>query len=123
MMTKDLVCIVCPVGCRLTIEKDDSAEKGYKILGNKCKRGTAYAIEEMTHPTRMIPTTVKIEGAFLNRLPVRTDKPISKELIFKAMEVINLYTAQAPIKMGDVLIENILGTDVNIIATRSMKKG
>jgi CxxC motif-containing protein len=122
-MTKDLVCIVCPVGCRLTIEKDQTAEQGYKITGNKCKRGIAYGIEEMTHPTRMVPTTVKIEGAFLNRLPVRTDKPISKNLIFKAMDVINDYTASAPVKMGDVLIENILGTDVNIIATRSMKRG
>ena len=122
-MTKDLVCIVCPVGCRLTIEEDQTAERGYKIAGNKCKRGIAYGIEEMTHPTRMVPTTVKIEGAFLNRLPVRTDKPISKDLIFKAMDVINDYTASAPVKMGEVLIENILGTDVNIIATRSMKRG
>lgn len=122
-MTKNLVCIVCPVGCRLTIEEDQTIEQGYKITGNKCKRGIAYGIEEMTHPTRMVPTTVKIEGAFLNRLPVRTDKPISKDLIFKAMDVINDYTASAPVKMGDVLIENILGTDVNIIATRSMKRG
>jgi CxxC motif-containing protein len=120
-MTKDLVCIVCPVGCRLTIEKDETAEKGYKITGNTCKRGTDYAIEELTHPTRMVPTTVKIEGAFLNRLPVRTDKPIDKKLIFEAMTVINEFTAVAPVKMGDVLIKNIIGTDVNIIATRSME--
>lgn len=120
--TKDLVCIVCPVGCRLTIEQDETAEQGYKITGNQCKRGIAYSIEEMTHPTRMLPTTVKIEGAFLNRLPVRTDKAIDKNLIFKAMDVINEYSITAPVKMGDVLIENILGTDVNIIATRSMKK-
>ncbi len=122
-VAKDLVCIVCPVGCRLTIEQDETAEQGYKITGNQCKRGVAYAIEEMTHPTRMVPTTVKIEGAFLNRLPVRTDKPIDKKLIFKAMEVINSFSIEAPVKMGDVLIKNILGTDVNIIATRSMNKG
>lgn len=121
-MTKDLICIVCPVGCRLTVEKDDTAEKGYVITGNTCKRGVAYAIEEMTHPTRMVPTTVKIEEAFLNRLPVRTDKPIDKNLIFEAMTVINHFSCKAPVKMGDVLIENILGTDVNIIATRSMSK-
>ncbi|MBN2898961.1 MAG: DUF1667 domain-containing protein [Clostridia bacterium] len=121
-MTKDLVCIVCPVGCRLTIEKDDTAENGYRITGNTCKRGINYAIEEMTHPTRMVPTTVKIEQAFLKRLPVRTDRPIDKKLIFEAMKVINDFTCIAPIKMGDVLIENILGTEVNIIATRSMDK-
>lgn len=119
-MAKDLICIVCPVGCRLTVEKDDTAEKGYVITGNTCKRGVDYAIEEMTHPTRMVPTTVKIEDAFLNRLPVRTDKPIDKNLIFEAMKVINAFSCQAPVKMGDVLIKNILGTDVNIIATRSM---
>jgi CxxC motif-containing protein len=121
-MTKDLICIVCPVGCRLTVEKDDTADKGYVITGNTCKRGIDYAVEEMTHPTRMVPTTVKIEEAFLNRLPVRTDKPIDKKLIFQAMQVINEFTCKAPVKMGDVLIENILDTDVNIIATRSMKK-
>lgn len=121
-MTKDLICIVCPVGCRLTVEKDDTAEKGYVITGNTCKRGVNYAIEEMTHPTRMVPTTVKIEEAFLNRLPVRTDKPIDKNLIFEAMTIINQYSCKAPVKMGDILIENILGTGVNIIATRSMSK-
>ena len=121
-MTKDLICIVCPVGCRLTVEKDDTADKGYVITGNRCKRGIDYAVEEMTHPTRMVPTTVKIEEAFLNRLPVRTDKPIDKKLIFEAMQVINEFTCKAPVKMGDVLIKNILDTDVNIIATRSMKK-
>ncbi len=121
-ITKELVCIVCPVGCRLTVEEDNTAENVYKITGNQCKRGIAYTIEEMTHPTRMIPTTVKIEGAFLNRLPVRTDKPIDKNLIFEAMDVINKLSIEAPVKMGDVLIKNILGTEVNIIATRSMKK-
>jgi len=120
MDKQSLVCIVCPMGCRLDLIKDDTVEKGYKILGNACKRGEDYAVEEMTNPTRMIPTTVVIEGAFLKRLPVRTSGPVPKGLIMACMKEINKVSVQAPVKMGDVIIENILNTGVDIIATRSM---
>lgn len=122
MEKQSLVCIVCPMGCRLTLIKDDMADNGYVIEGNQCKRGEKYAIEEMTHPTRMIPTTVVIKDGMLNRLPVRTESPVPKHLIMKCMDEINRVVVQAPVKMGDIVIENILDTGVNIIATRSMKK-
>lgn len=122
MSAKDLICITCPIGCRLTLIQDDTAENGYIIEGNQCKRGIKYAIEEMTHPTRMIPTTVVIEGAMLNRLPVRTENPVPKGMIFDCMKEINKVVLQAPVKMGDIVIENILDTGVNIIATRSMER-
>ncbi len=74
----------------------------------------------MTAPTRMLPTTVKIQEGTLNRLPVRTANPVPKELLFDCMEIINHVEVQAPIKVGDVVIANILGTGVDVIATRSM---
>lgn len=120
---KDMVCIVCPVGCRMTLEcQSESLTKAedLKVSGNKCNRGSAYAFKEMTAPTRMLPTTVKIRKGILNRLPVRTENPIPKELIFEGMQVINQIEVEAPIKVGDVVLANLLGTGVNIIATRSM---
>ncbi len=120
--SQDLVCIVCPIGCRLTITKDDSNENGYVVEGNVCKRGEAYAIKELTAPTRMIPTTVRIKEGFLPRLPVRTSAPVPKELIFQCMDEINKVAVEAPVKMGDVIVANILDTGVDIIATRSMTR-
>lgn len=118
-MKKNLICITCPIGCRLTIDR-----KGDRMIveGNQCKRGITYAEDELTNPTRMIPTTVKIEGSHLRRLPVRTASPVPKGLIFACMHEINKVIICAPIKMGDVVLENILETGVDIIATRSMDK-
>ncbi len=118
----DLVCIVCPMGCRLTLTKDETTPKGYIVEGNVCKRGEDYAIKEMTNPTRMLPTTVKIRDGFISRLPVRTTEAIPKDLIFEAMKKINEVEVEAPVKCGDVVIKDILGTGADIIATRSMKR-
>ena len=118
-----MVCIVCPVGFRMTLEYNSEGlgkTEGFIVSGNKCNRGSAYAVKEMTAPTRMLPTTVKIREGSLKRLPVRTEQPVPKELIFDCMAVINEIEVQAPVKVGDVVLTNILGTGVNIIATRSM---
>ena len=122
MANKDLICITCPMGCRMTLVEDESLENGFRVLGNKCKRGEQYAIEEAIHPTRMIPTTVVIKHAHLRRLPVRTESPVPKHLIHACMKVINQACVEAPVQMGDIIIENILETGVNIIASRSMKR-
>ncbi|MGB3366713.1 MAG: DUF1667 domain-containing protein [Acidaminobacteraceae bacterium] len=121
---KEMICIVCPIGCRMTLEcmKEHKTEDAYSVTGNKCKRGFDYAVKEMTSPMRMLPTTVKIEMGILNRLPVRTQNPIPKELIFDCMDVINNIKVYAPISMGDVVSSNILGTGVDVIATRSMDR-
>ncbi|SHJ41314.1 CxxC motif-containing protein [Geosporobacter subterraneus DSM 17957] len=120
MEKRDMVCIVCPMGCRLTLKEDASQPGGYEILGNQCKRGIDYAIKETTNPTRTITSTVKIKNALLNRLPVRTDQPIAKGKIFECMRQLDAVEVTAPVKMGEVIVENILDTGVNIIASRSM---
>lgn len=115
-MVEKLICIVCPMGCRLDVDVDDN----YKTTGNKCPRGVTYAYEEITAPKRVVTSTVKIEGGIHRRLPVKTERAIPKELIFECMKEINKVEVSSPVKMGDVLIEDILGTGVSLVATRDM---
>ncbi|BDU51391.1 DUF1667 domain-containing protein [Haliovirga abyssi] len=121
-MKRELICITCPMGCRLTIESDKTAEKGYKVTGNSCKRGEDYAIKEVTNPTRVITSTVKIKGGILERIPVKTDGGIPKDFNYKCMDIINEIELEAPVKVGDVVYADVLGTGVNIVATRSMER-
>ncbi len=118
-MTKELTCIVCPVGCRLLVLDEEGS---IKVKNNNCTRGIDYAVKEITSPERVVPSTVKIKGSFLKRLPVKTDKAVAKELIFEIMKEINKVEVTAPIKLGDIIIENILNTKANIVATRTMQK-
>lgn len=120
MAVHELVCISCPIGCRLTLEKDGDAPKGYRVSGNTCKRGIDYGIKELTEPTRMVTSTVRITGAPLPRLSVRTDRAIPKEHIMACMKAINGLTVKSPVRMGQVLLSDLLGTGANIIATRSL---
>ncbi|MBF4691819.1 DUF1667 domain-containing protein [Fusibacter ferrireducens] len=118
MEERALICIVCPLGCHLTVTIEDSK---MKVFGNKCSRGEAYAKKELTAPTRMLTTTIKIKNAMLDRLPVKTEMPIPKEKIFPCMSILNKVIVEAPVKRGDVVVENILDTGVNIVATRTLR--
>ncbi|ABR47192.1 protein of unknown function DUF1667 [Alkaliphilus metalliredigens QYMF] len=120
MEEKDMICIVCPLGCKLKVTKSDISQTGYAVEGNKCFRGVDYGIKEMTNPTRALTTTVVISDASVKRLPVRTSGTIPKPLIKQAMVLINKVEVKAPIKVGEVIIKNILDTGVDIIASRSM---
>ena len=112
----NLICITCPKGCHLTVDE----ENDYKVTGNACPRGAEYGRNEMLHPVRVITSTVKIEGADIARLPVKTDRPLPKEKMFDCMQLISSLSAKSPVKVGQVLAGNILGTDVNIVATKSL---
>jgi len=120
MEAKDMVCIVCPLGCKLKVMKNDSSEAGYSVEGNKCFRGANYGITEMTNPTRVLTTTVVILGSSIRRLPVKTSGPIPKHLINEAMKEINKVEVKTPIKVGQAIIKNLLDTGVDVIASRSM---
>lgn len=115
---KELICIVCPVGCKLTVERSGD---DYIIKGGQCKRGNGYAIEELTHPTRMLTSTVKLSNSHHVRLPVHSSAPIPKHLIFEAMKVINTCTVKAPVGTGEALIKNILDTGVDICSSRTIE--
>ena len=116
-MVKELICIGCPIGCHLSVDTEKMTVKG-----NSCKRGEAYGINEVTNPVRVVTTTIKIDGATHSVLPVKTNNPIPKDLNFKCIEILNNITVKAPVKMGDVILENILDTGVDVIATREMKE-
>jgi CxxC motif-containing protein len=96
-------------------------ENDYKVTGNGCERGAVYGHKELTNPTRVLTTTVKIEGAAIARLPVKTDGDIPKQELFRAMEEINRITVNAPVKRGDIVLNKLLGLPVNVIATKTIE--
>lgn len=115
-MKREMVCVACPLGCALSVELDDEGNV-LSVTGNTCKRGEKYAKDECTNPVRMLTTTIKINGAALPVVPVKTSAPIPKGMMFECMKVINEKAVDAPVKMGEVLISNICDTGVDIVAT------
>ena len=118
MTTRELTCVVCPAGCRMTVTLDDGGTV-LEVEGNTCARGKNYAVSEITHPVRTLTSTVPMKTAAGKKmLPVRTDKPIPKEKLFDAMEIIRATKAAAPVRPGDVLIPDFIEPGTNLIACR-----
>lgn len=113
-------CIVCPNGCTIETEYEGSTVES--IIGNRCKRGAEYVTQELIDPKRTIASTVRIYGASLPLCSVRLDKPIPKREIFRVMEEINKCSLQAPVRIGQVVIENVCGLDSNVIVTKNFDK-
>ena len=116
-MEKKLICIVCPMGCRLTIK---GTNDDFDISGNRCKKGINYAHEEITNPMRVVCTTVKIKGGIHNVIPVKTDKAIPEKFKLDVVKAINSIELESPVKMGETIISDLFGTGVNIVAERDM---
>jgi len=115
----EIICIICPNSCRLQVSVDENYE--VQVEGNLCKRGLEYGKQEFLDPKRTLISTMRIEGGTLPLLPVRSNKELPKGRIFDVIEEINKKTVKAPIKMGDVIIPNILGLGVDVIASRTME--
>ncbi len=113
---KELICIGCPKGCHLMVDE----ENGYKVTGNSCPIGAEYGANELKNPTRVLTTTVTVSGGMHDVLPVKTNKPIAKGLLFDAMKALQGVKVAAPVHMGDVIVENILNTGADVIATRNI---
>lgn len=111
-------CIVCPTGCEIDVIKTPEGE--IQFDGYSCNRGLEYAKQEFYAPKRVLTTTIRVGNGFLPLIPVRVDKALLKEKLDEALDIIAKTEVEAPIKMGDILIENITGEDVNIIASRDM---
>ncbi len=118
MKNWDVICIVCPRGCRLKVTENEGE---MAVTGNQCKRGQAYGIKEVTNPTRVITSTVKVNHGVHRRMPVVTKGDIPKDMVFKVMKEINGVCLDTPIYVGDVVIENILNTGVNLVASRTIE--
>ncbi len=116
----NIICVGCPKGCRIKIE--DKGGEITDISGYACDKGREYAREEFKNPTRILPTTVIVENGELPLVSVKTEKPIPKKNLLPAMKEIAKTRVKAPISIGDVIIDNILNTEVNIIATNNVDK-
>ena len=117
-MEKEIICTVCPRGCHINVvgtEKEVESLEGYG-----CKRGVEYAKAEFISPVRILTTTVKIDGNDTDLLPVRSNKPLSKEKLFECMEVIKKTSVKLPVKQYDVIIAGICGSDADIVATKTI---
>jgi CxxC motif-containing protein len=119
-MKKKMICIGCPMGCYLTV--DYVGTKISEVSGNRCKVGLEYAEKEVSNPERTLTTTVKVKHGHLPLVSVRTDKPIPKSRIFDAMNLLAKVEVEAPVKIRETIIKNLLNTDVNIVATKNISK-
>ena len=114
----NLICTACPQGCTLTAVIENGAV--IAVRGYNCKKGLDYGVAEMTDPRRMVATTVKVKNGFHPLLPVYTERPVPKPLIPQILDEIRKVEVTAPVKMKSVIVENVLGTGVNVLASRDM---
>lgn len=119
-MEKIIICTVCPNGCEVTATYTN--ENDLSLSGNKCKRGVEYCKNECFNPKRTFTSSVKIEGADRRMLPVRTSAPISKDMIMDCADAVHNTKVTAPVKRGDVICENILGTGVDMVAAMTLEE-
>ncbi len=117
MEDRNLTCIGCPMGCPLTVTMDQG--KFVSVTGNTCKRGAIYAEKEVTAPTRIVTSSVKVTGSELNAVSVKTQNDIPKEKIFDILKALKEVCVQSPVHIGDIIVENVCNTDVNIVATKN----
>lgn len=117
---RELICINCPMGCQLKV--DDTDKENIIVTGNTCNRGKVYGINEVLHPKRMVTSLVTVVGGEHAVVSCKTKEAIPKELIFDSLEVLKNTKVNAPVSIGDVLVSNILGTGVDIVATSNVKR-
>lgn len=118
MKKQELICICCPMGCRLTVQMDDKIS----VTGNLCRVGIEYGIQECTNPVRILTTSVKVEGedGKIAMLSIKTASPIPKDRIFDCLNAIKTLRLKGSFDVSDIIIPNILGLGVDIVATRSV---
>ena len=118
-MVKEIICTVCPLGCHITVEGE--GDRIDSITGHTCKRGEEYGTQEFSHPVRILTSTVKLTGTSQPLLPVRSETPVPASLLFECMEVLKKVEVSVPVTRYDVIVENICGCGVNIIASDTVK--
>lgn len=118
MEKRELTCIGCPMGCPLTVEMNNG--EVVSVTGNTCKRGEVYARKEVTNPTRIVTSSVIVEGGNLAAVSVKTKEDIPKEKIFDCMKALKGVKVQAPVHIGDVIVKNVADTGVDIVATKNI---
>lgn len=115
-----IVCVLCPMGCK--IKYDALNGKIVSLEGNRCPRGVSYLEDELREPKRIVPTSVKVINGEMSLVSVKTSKPIPRRLIPQFMQMVKKVEVEAPIKVGDVIIKNVLDTGADVIATRTVRR-
>ncbi len=118
-MTRKIICICCPIGCEISISEK---ENNYNITGNKCIRGENYAKEELKEPKRIVTATCATNSKRYPRVPVKSDKPVPKDLVFKLLEEIYKTKVNIPIKTNDIIIKNFNNLNINLVATFTIEE-
>ena len=118
METRELICIGCPMGFPLTVELENDEIK--TITWYTCKKGETSARKEVTNPTRIVTSTVRVEGGRADMVSVKTREDIPKDKIFQCVKALKGVTVKAPIRIGDVVVADVAGTGVDIVATKEV---
>lgn len=120
METRELICIGCPLGCMITVCLED--KEVVSVEGNTCIRGDRYARKEVTDPTRIVTSTVKVLNGDKNLVSVKTKEDIPKGKISDCMKALKNMEVEAPIRIGDVILTDVAGTGISIVATKNVEK-
>ena len=119
MVSKEnMTCIICPMGCSMevTIEEENGVKKVVSVAENGCPRGPVYAGKEIQNPTRTLTTTIAVTGGDLKLVPVKTLGEVPVRMLMPCMEVIKRVVCEAPVETGQILVRDILGTGVDVVA-------
>ena len=119
MEQKNLTCIGCPLGCMITVELKNG--EVISVAGNTCKRGDDYARKEVISPTRIVTSTVKVSGGNAPTVSVKTKSDIPKDKIFDCAKALKEVEVKAPIAIGDVILADVAGTGVDVVATKGVE--
>lgn len=120
MNEKEITCIVCPIGCKILVKTDGSKFK--LIDGNKCASGVEYARSEALDPRRMLTSSVLVKGGAWPLVSVRTTEPVPKDILFEVLKEIKKVSVNAPVNFGEVLVKNVVGSNINIISTKTVNE-
>lgn len=118
-MKKEIVCIICPRGCKIQVEGSEGQTE--RIEGNQCARGYGYAESEFVNPCRILTSSVRLKGARRKMLPVRSSRPVPKKQLLACMDEIHKVQLEAPVAIHQVVIPNVLGTGADMVACMPVK--
>ena len=119
-MTRDIICVACPMGCELHVDLNAAGEIA-EITGNTCKRGIDYAQAEITNPTRSFHSTVRVEGGRVPLVSVKSAGPVPKRQLLDCARATRGVNIKAPIAIGDVVVPDVCGTGVDLVATTRVR--
>ena len=108
-MERNMTCILCPRGCAMTVRGEVG---GLQVVGNSCPKGQEYAINECTNPVRTVTSTVRVSNREDTMVSVKTEQPVPKGKMMDVMAQLRSITVSAPVKIGDVVLTGVFGTDI-----------